>query len=169
MVALAPHRLTLYCPHTWRRRGPKGCGMKRFGVTRDEQNDLSGWRHWWKPAFVRELTRTFVNLGVYWHLCSRGPEPVWGTCDSYQRSRTPAALRNPLPTLATLVFFTATLYLKRPCGRNRALLVSLQLTPRAFWHGLVLRAAATRGLPPLCPRSSQDRPGKFRPRRHRPF
>lgn len=57
---------------------------------------------------------------------------MWGTPDSYQRSRTRATLINPLPTLATLVFFTATLYLKRPCGRNTALLVALELTPAAF-------------------------------------
>lgn len=49
--------------------------------------------------------------------------------DSYQRSHTRTALINLLPTLATLVFFTATLYPKRPWRCNIALLVSLDPPP----------------------------------------
>lgn len=71
---------------------------------------------------------------------------VWGTHYSYQRSRTHKALINLLPTLATLVFFTATLYLKQPCRRNMVLLVSLKLTPWDFRHRLVLRVTTTWGL-----------------------
>lgn len=108
-----------------------------------------------KPVYVCELTPRWiyerVELTALTH--DGGMKLVWGTRDSYQRSRTRAALINLLPTLATLVFFTATLYPKRPRRRNMALLVSPQLTPRAFTHGLVLRATTPRRLRPLFPPS----------------
>ena len=54
-------------------------------------------------------------------MCVGGPCLWWATRDSCQRSRTRGPLLDRLPALATLVFFTATLYLN---VRNAALLVS---------------------------------------------